>query len=188
MPRSIYGRRTAIMSEQLLLDRVATPIGELLLVADVKGALRMLEFSDKPERWRREFRRRFEGASFTETHNPSGLSAKLGRYFDGEVAALDQIVVDAQGTDFQRTCWKNLRTIPAGTTTSYGALAKKMGKPAAMRAVGLANGANPIAIVVPCHRVIGSDGSLTGYGGGLDNKRTLLDLEAGALSLAVDTA
>src|SRR5262249_39375574 len=104
--------------------------------------------------------------------------AALTRYFDGEIAVLDAIETDAKGTEFQRTCWSNLRKIRAGTTTTYGALAKAMGKPAAMRAVGLANGANPIAIVVPCHRVVGSDGSLTGYGGGLERKRWLLAHEA----------
>jgi methylated-DNA-[protein]-cysteine S-methyltransferase len=164
-------------TDTLHLDRVQTPIGELLLVADAKGALRMLEFSDKPERWRPEFKRRFDGATFAEKTNPFGLATKFKRYFAGDLAALDEIDTAAQGTDFQRACWKNLRKIPAGSTTSYGALAKKLGKPQAMRAVGLANGANPIAVVVPCHRVIGSDGSLTGYGGGLERKRWLLDHE-----------
>jgi methylated-DNA-[protein]-cysteine S-methyltransferase len=167
----------ATVSDDLFLDRVATPIGEILVVADARGSLCALEFHDKPERWRKDFKRRFAAAQFTEKHNPSGLSAKLKRYFAGDIAALDEIETAAHGTDFQRACWKHLRKIPAGTTTSYGALAKKMGKPAAMRAVGLANGANPIAIVVPCHRVVGSDGSLTGYGGGLERKRWLLDHE-----------
>ena len=165
------------LSEPLFLDRVATPIGDLMLVADATGALRMLEFFDKPKRWRPEFKRRFDGAAFMEKTNPFGLAATLARYFDGDLAALDEIETAAQGTDFQRACWKNLRKIPAGTTTSYGALAKKLGKPKAMRAVGLANGANPIAVVVPCHRVIGSDGSLTGYGGGLMRKQWLLEHE-----------
>jgi methylated-DNA-[protein]-cysteine S-methyltransferase len=168
----------ATVSDVLFLDRVATPIGEILIVADARGALCALEFHDKPERWRKDFKRRFADAAFVEKPNPSGLSARLARYFAGDIAALDEIETAAHGTDFQRACWKNLRKIPAGTTTSYGALAKKMGKPAAMRAVGLANGANPIAIVVPCHRVVGSDGSLTGYGGGLERKRWLLNHEA----------
>lgn len=165
----------ATVSEPLFLDRVRTPIGELLLVADARGALRMLEFHDKEERWRPEFKR--ASAQFTQTRNPSGLADKLARYFDGDVAALDEIATAAKGTEFQQSCWRALRKIPAGTTTSYGALARKLGKPAAMRAVGLANGANPIAVVVPCHRVIGSDGSLTGYGGGLERKQWLLDHE-----------
>ncbi len=163
------------LSEPLFLDRVATPIGELLLVADAKGTLRMLEFSDTPERWRPDFARRF--GTLVETSDPSGLSSALARYFDGALAALDKIKTDAAGTAFQRSVWGALRKIPAGTTTTYGALAAKLGKPNAMRAVGLANGANPIAIVVPCHRVIGSKGSLTGYGGGLERKRWLLDHE-----------
>jgi methylated-DNA-[protein]-cysteine S-methyltransferase len=165
-------------SDELFLDRVKTPVGVLLLVADAQGALCMLEFHDKPQRWRKEFRRRFAGAAFTEKKNPFGISARLKRYFAGDLAALDAIETAAAGTDFQRACWRALRRIPAGTTTSYGALARKLGKPAAMRAVGLANGANPIAVVVPCHRVVGSDGSLTGYGGGLERKRWLLDHEA----------
>ena len=167
------------MSEPLFLDRVETPIGELLLVADARGALCALEFHDKPERWRRDFGRRFANAGFSDKRGLFGLAATLKRYFAGDLAALDAIETAANGTDFQRACWRNLRKIPAGTTTSYGALAKKLGKPAAMRAVGLANGANPIAIVVPCHRVVGSDGSLTGYGGGLERKRWLLAHEAG---------
>ncbi len=164
-------------SEALFLDRVPTPIGELLLVAGGDGALRMLEFADQPQRWRREFRRRFDDQAFTETRNPSGLSAAIARYFDGKLGALDAVEVGAFGTPFQRAVWKALRRIPAGSTTSYAVLAKRIGRPSAVRAVGLANGANPIAIVVPCHRVLGSDGSLTGYGGGLDRKRWLLDHE-----------
>ena len=163
--------------EQFLLDRVETPIGELLLVADAQGTLRMLEFADKPERWRPDFARRFGKTEFVETRDPSGLSSALARYFDGALNALDTIRTDAAGTAFQRSVWTRLRKIPAGKTTTYGALATRLGKPSAMRAVGLANGANPIAIVVPCHRVVGSDGSLTGYGGGLERKRWLLDHE-----------
>jgi methylated-DNA-[protein]-cysteine S-methyltransferase len=166
------------MSEDLLLDRVQTPIGELLLVANAGGALRMLEFADKPERWRPAFRRCLANAVLRGASNPFGLSAALKRYFDGDLAVLDAIRTETQGTEFQRACWRNLRKIPAGTTTTYSALAKTLGKPDAMRAVGLANGANPIAIVVPCHRVVGSDGSLTGYGGGLERKRWLLAHEA----------
>lgn len=165
-------------SDELFLDTVKTPIGNVLLVADARGVLQMLEFEDKPERWRAIFRRHFKDGAFEKKRDLGGVSATLKRYFAGDIAALDEIAVDPQGTDFQHACWRNLRRIRAGTTTTYGALAKKMGKPAAMRAVGLANGANPIAIVVPCHRVVGSDGSLTGYGGGIERKRWLLDHEA----------
>jgi len=162
-------------SDALLLDRVATPIGELLLVADAPGTLLMLEFADKPERWRPSFASCF--GDLVGTRDPSGLSSALARYFDGDLDALDGIETDAAGTAFQHSVWTALRKIPAGTTTTYGSLAKALGKPAATRAVGLANGANPIAIVVPCHRVIGSKGSLTGYGGGLERKSWLLDHE-----------
>jgi methylated-DNA-[protein]-cysteine S-methyltransferase len=166
------------MSDEPFLDQVKTPIGGLLLVADASGVLHMLEFEDKPERWRSVFRRHFKNGEFAKKRDPGGVSMKLKRYFAGDIAALDEIAVDPQGTDFQHACWRNLRKIPAGTSTTYGALAKTMGKPSAMRAVGLANGANPIAVVVPCHRVVGADGSLTGYGGGLERKRWLLDHEA----------
>ncbi len=177
MPRSICGPPKPNASEALYRDRVGTPIGEVLLVADAGGTLRLLEFADQPERWRRAFERQFDRAHVAKKRDPSGLSSALERYFAGDLAALDAIEADAQGTDFQKACWSALRRIPAGATTTYGALAKAMGKPKAMRAVGLANGANPIAVVVPCHRVMGSDGSLTGYGGGLARKQWLLDHE-----------
>jgi methylated-DNA-[protein]-cysteine S-methyltransferase len=102
--------------------------------------------------------------------------AQLGAYFAGELTDFD-IELDLRGTEFQRRVWKALLTIPYGETRSYGEIAEQIGAPGAARAVGLANGHNPIAIVVPCHRVIGASGSLTGYGGGLDRKRTLLELE-----------
>jgi methylated-DNA-[protein]-cysteine S-methyltransferase len=101
---------------------------------------------------------------------------QLAAYFTGELTTFDLPLAPA-GTEFQRAVWAALQTIPYGQTWSYGQLADKIGKPAAVRAVGLANGRNPVAIVIPCHRVIGSDGSLTGYGGGLERKRFLLDLE-----------
>ena len=102
--------------------------------------------------------------------------AQLESYFAGERTDFD-LPLHPQGTDFQLRVWAALREIPYGETISYGELARRVGNPSASRAVGLANGRNPISIVVPCHRVIGADGSLTGYGGGMDRKRTLLDLE-----------
>jgi methylated-DNA-[protein]-cysteine S-methyltransferase len=101
---------------------------------------------------------------------------QLGAYFAGELVDFD-MELDLRGTEFQRRVWQALLTIPYGETRSYGEIAEQIGAPGAARAVGLANGHNPIAIVVPCHRVIGASGSLTGYGGGLDRKRTLLELE-----------
>jgi len=107
----------------------------------------------------------------------AAASLQLAAYFAGELTAFDLPLAPA-GTEFQRSVWAALQTIPYGQTWSYSQVADKIGRPAAVRAVGLANGRNPVAIVIPCHRVIGSDGSLTGYGGGLDRKRFLLDLES----------
>jgi methylated-DNA-[protein]-cysteine S-methyltransferase len=166
------------VSEQFFFERIQSPVGRLLMIADARGVLRVLEFRDTVERWRRVIERRFSGAMLTEKPGAFGHADTLARYFEGDVESIDTIATAADGTDFQRAVWKALRTIPVGTTMSYGALAKQIGQPAAVRAVGLANGANPIAIVVPCHRVIGSDGSLTGYGGGLEKKRWLLAHEA----------
>jgi O-6-methylguanine DNA methyltransferase len=104
----------------------------------------------------------------------SSILGRLRAYFDGELDALDAIEVRPEGTPFQQRVWSALRGVRAGSTTSYGALAARIGHPAAVRAVGAANGANPIPIVIPCHRVIGADGRLVGYGGGLDRKRWLL--------------
>ena len=98
----------------------------------------------------------------------------MRRYFAGDLAALDAVPAELNGTPFQKTVWQALRRIPPGTTISYGELARRIGQPTSVRAVGAANGANPVAVIVPCHRVIGSNGTLTGYGGGLDRKRWLL--------------
>lgn len=164
----------ASMSEHYVFELIASPVGPLLMIADSAGVMRVLEFQDREERWRPHIARRFPDATMREKPGAFGHAATLARYFDGDIEAIDAIATKATGSDFQLAVWKALREIPAGTTTSYGAIARKLGKPDAMRAVGLANGANPIAIVVPCHRVIGADGSLAGYGGGLERKRWLL--------------
>lgn len=166
------------MSEAFFVEQIETPVGPLLMVADDEGTLRVLEFHDRKERWQPHLEKRFDGARLTEKRNAFGHAKTLARYFDGDIAAIDRIPASGAGTAFQQSVWTALRTIPGGATLSYGALARQIGRPAAVRAVGLANGANPIAIVVPCHRVIGSDGSLTGYGGGLERKRWLLAHEA----------
>jgi methylated-DNA-[protein]-cysteine S-methyltransferase len=116
--------------------------------------------------------------------DPLGVEATLRDYFAGGLNLLDGIRVDTGGTPFQRRVWQVLRTIPAGQAWSYLDVARRVGAPDAVRAVGAANGANPVAIVVPCHRVIGSDGRLTGYGGGLDRKRWLLAHEGAAVAEA----
>lgn len=165
----------------LFLDALATPIGDLRLVADGNGTLRLAFFSDNDEEIRRHLRQQYgaEGFVLERKQDPHGATNALARYFDGEVSAIDALRVEAVGTPFQREVWRALRAIPCGTTTSYGKLAQQIGRPAAVRAVGAANGANPIAVVVPCHRVIGSNGSLTGYAGGVDRKRWLLEHERG---------
>ena len=118
-----------------------------------------------------------------EAADPGGARRVLTRYFDGDLNSLDELDVELHGTEFQQRVWKALRTVRAGTTASYLELANRVGAPAAVRAVGAANGANPIAVVLPCHRIIGSNGSLTGYGGGLQRKRWLLDHEGVTRSL-----
>ncbi len=166
------------MSETYVCDEIGSPIGALFMVADSRGALHMLEFQDRAERWRPLLARRFADVPVVAKPGAFGIAKTMERYFDGDLAAIDMLLCDAKGTEFQCAVWAALRAIPSGTTTSYGALARGIGRPDAMRAVGHANGTNPIAIVVPCHRVVGSDGSLTGYGGGLERKRWLIAHEA----------
>jgi methylated-DNA-[protein]-cysteine S-methyltransferase len=164
---------------QLLLDRVETPIGVLLVVADQEGNLRAVDWADYEERMLRLLRRHYGKGGFEleDARNPHGLSEVLQRYFAGELAAIDMLPVETGGTAFQREVWRALREIPCGDTVSYAELASRIGRPTAVRAVGLANGSNPVGIVVPCHRVIGANGSLTGYGGGIERKRWLLEHE-----------
>ena len=162
---------------QLRLERRASPAGEMLIVTDEEGTLRALDFADFEPRLHRLLTRQCGTYTLEDGAAPPPVTAALDAYFAGDIAALDGLRVATGGTAFQRNVWAALRAIPAGATMSYGALAAQIGKPGASRAVGLANGANPVAIVVPCHRVIGADGSLTGYGGGLPRKRWLLDHE-----------
>jgi len=163
----------------LLTDRFDTPIGEMIIVADHDGNLRAIDWTDHEERLRNLLRRHYGRNGFTlePASNPSGLSDTIKRYFAGELASIDALPVQTAGTPFQREVWRALREIPHGSTVSYGKLAEQIGRPNAVRAVGLANGSNPIGVVVPCHRVIGSNGSLTGYGGGIERKRWLLEHE-----------
>ena len=165
---------------RLLADRFETPIGELMIVADPDGNLRAVEWTDHTDRIQRLLRHHYgkNGFALESAHNPSGLTDAMKSYFGGELASIDALPVRTAGTPFQREVWRALREIPCGKTVSYGKLAERIGRPQAVRAVGLANGANPIGVVVPCHRVIGADGSLTGYGGGIERKRWLLQHEA----------
>lgn len=170
--------------------RLATPIGVLVLLQDAENALRVLDWADHEERMQRLLRRHYgdDGVAIGDGADGSSAVRALERYFAGDLHALDALPVASGGSDFQRGVWRALRDIPAGTTISYAELARRVGRPSAFRAVGLANGANPIGIVVPCHRVVGSDGSLTGYGGGIERKRWLLAHEgavAGERELAL---
>lgn len=162
----------------LFFDHVPSPIGVIQLVFDEHHDLRALDFDDHEARLARLLRVHYGDAVATPASTPEAIAAPLAAFFAGEIAAIDAIAVRTNGTDFQRRVWAELRRIPAGATTSYGKLAATIGRPTAVRAVGLANGANPVGIVVPCHRVIGADGSLTGYGGGIERKRWLLAHEA----------
>lgn len=164
--------------ERLVIDRLDSPLGVLQLAVDPDGALRLLEFDEDSPRARRLMARHFSGVAVARGAAPAEVLRGLRAYFAGDLGALAAIPVRLGGTDFQRRVWRALTAIPAGATTSYGALAERLGAPRAVRAVGLANGANPVSLVIPCHRVIGADGSLTGYGGGLARKRWLLAHES----------
>jgi methylated-DNA-[protein]-cysteine S-methyltransferase len=161
----------------LLLHRLDTPIGLALIVTDERGTLRALDYIEYEARMRKLLRIHYDDVELRPATIPTHLKDKLERYFDGEHAAVDGIPCETNGTLFQKRVWKALRAIPAGMTMTYGAIARSFGMPNGSRAVGLANGANPIAIVVPCHRLIAADGALTGYAGGLQRKRWLLEHE-----------
>lgn len=160
----------------LYLEEIATPIGALSVVTDGR-ALRAIEFEGYDERLP-HFLRLHCGADYVLRRAGTGeFGDTLRAYFAGDLAAVDALSICTAGTAFQRQVWAALRDIPAGTTVSYGELARRIGAPTASRAVGLANGSNPIPVVVPCHRVIGANGKLTGFGGGLPRKRWLLEHE-----------
>ena len=168
---------------ELLTDRIKSPIGDVLIAA-ADGKLIALEFAAVRERFDADLGFRFGDCRLKKAADPFGFSARIRAYFAGDLAALDGMAVDGGGTPFQRKVWAALRDIACGTTWTYSDLARTVGRPNAVRAVGMINGRNPISIVVPCHRVIGKDGSLTGYGGGLDRKRWLLRHEGVPLTLA----
>jgi methylated-DNA-[protein]-cysteine S-methyltransferase len=163
--------------ETLTLDRLATPIGTALLVTDEQGFLRAFNWTDYEPAMLAWIARNYPKARLVEGRAPQPVRRGFEAYFQGEARALETVAWRAAGTAFQLKVWEALCTIPAGETLSYAGLAERIGRPTAVRAVGLANGANPVAVVVPCHRVIGTDGSLTGYGGGLPRKRWLLGHE-----------
>jgi methylated-DNA-[protein]-cysteine S-methyltransferase len=168
-------------TQTFFVERIETPTGRMHVVCDDTQHVRAVDWEDYEPRMR-DLLRRYYGSGAVELREVSRRSAAaraLLAYFDGDLDAVEALPTATAGTAFQRAVWSALRKIPAGRTVSYGLLAAEIGKPKAVRAVGLANGANPIAIVVPCHRVIGADASLTGYGGGLNRKRWLLAHERG---------
>ena len=160
----------------LLIDRIPTEIGTVLIVSDEK-AVCAVDFEDHEARMYELLTQHYEVFNLIPKRNPLDISDRLQAYFEGDLRAVDDIPVNPGGTDFQREVWRNLRSIPPGKTITYGQLASLLNKPKSARAVGMANSLNPISIVLPCHRVIGSNGKLTGYAGGLDRKRWLLHHE-----------
>lgn len=169
---------TASLPEAFTLDRIETPVGTVLLVTDADGAVRALDFVDFEPRMMRLLARHYGQVDLIPGTAPEPVRAAVLAYFAGNARALDALPVATGGTPFQREVWAALRAIPAGETRSYGQLATAIGRPKAVRAVGLANGSNPVGIIVPCHRVVGANGTLTGYAGGLERKRWLLAHEA----------
>jgi methylated-DNA-[protein]-cysteine S-methyltransferase len=156
------------------LERLETPTGRMLIVTDHRRSVRAADWEDFDPRMQLLLRRQYGAVELREAAPESAAAQALRAYFEGDLEAVAGVPVETHGTTFQRSVWDALRQIPPGQTLSYGALAARIGRPTATRAVGLANGSNPIAIIVPCHRVIGADSRLTGYGGGLDRKRWLL--------------
>lgn len=159
------------------LDRLRTPIGTALLVSDADGVLRALDWEDHESRMNDLLRLQYGAVVLKDARASVETRAALTGYFKGDLFRLKEIRWDIAGTPFQRKVWKALPKIPPGTTLSYGVLAAKLDMPDAVRAVGHANGANPLSVVVPCHRLIGANGSLVKYGGGLERKRWLLEHE-----------
>ncbi len=166
----------------LTFDSFETPLGEMTAAGTEAGALCLLDFSDCRDRWQGILQRRFGSYEHVNQNNPQGIRDRMTEYFTGSDprTAFDGVRIDIDGTPFQRTVWKALQGIPYGETISYSELANRAASPKAVRAVGSANGRNPVAIIIPCHRVIARDGSLAGYAGGVTRKRKLLALE-GAL-------
>jgi methylated-DNA-[protein]-cysteine S-methyltransferase len=159
---------------RLRLATRSTPAGAIRFAARDDGALVALGFEDHWTALVRFLERRLGALDFVSDERGGSAGARIDAYLDGELDALDAVAVDTGGTPFQRRVWSALRAIRAGETRSYGELARAIGAPRAVRAVGAANGANPVSIVVPCHRVVAHDGKLHGYGGGLPRKAWLL--------------
>lgn len=157
----------------IALGTIESPVGPVTLAAR-ENLVCLVHFGEASDGVRATLGQWYRGAQIRSDADPAGSASVLRRYFDGDLDSLDAVPVELHGTPFQQRVWLALRTVKPGTTLSYSELAARVGSPSAIRAVGAANGANPIAIVLPCHRIIGRDGSLTGYGGGLARKQWLL--------------
>ena len=157
----------------LLTDTLESPIGRLVLIFDA-GRLCALDYADSHRRMTRLLQRRYHRFRFYAASQPLDVTQQLRVYLGGKLDEIDSIQVDPGGTAFQQKVWETLRTIPPGTTRTYRDVAEQIGRPNAWRAVGRANALNPISIVLPCHRLIGANGALTGYAGGLGRKHWLL--------------
>jgi methylated-DNA-[protein]-cysteine S-methyltransferase len=177
--------RPAVPVHNTLMIGIATiesPIGPLTLAAhDTRVCL--LHFGADDETIRHRLGRCYPGDAIEAHGDPAGAVSAVEAYFAGTLDALNGIEVELNGTPFQKRVWEALRRVRAGRTASYGDLARSIDAPTAVRAVGAANGANPVAVIVPCHRIIGTNGTLTGYGGGLERKRWLLEHEGCRLRL-----
>jgi methylated-DNA-[protein]-cysteine S-methyltransferase len=172
----IGGREQMSAAQTFFVEHIETPTGRMHIVSDDAQRLRAVDWDDHETRMLNLLRRYYgpDAVSLREAARRSHAAQALAAYFAGDLDAVVALATETKGTPFQRAVWAALRRIPAGHTVSYGELAAAIGKPNAVRAAGAANGANPIAVVIPCHRVIGANAALTGYGGGLHRKRWLL--------------
>lgn len=168
--------RAADGATVLWFDCVPSPLGTVTLVA-TDSALCALDFPVRRSRMLKRLRSRFSGLALKRRRDPNGYATRVRAYFSGDFGALDEIAVDSGGTPFQERVWSTLRRIPIGTTMTYREVAELLRQPRALRAVGFANARNPVCLVIPCHRMIGSDGLLRGYGSGIWRKRWLLEHE-----------
>lgn len=166
--------------QPLRVGTIETPIGVLIVATDSGGEIWAADFVDHEERLTRLLKRRFSEPAYSLSTGPipEEISAAIGAYFAGDFEPIRHLRLRTGGTTFQKTVWQGLRDIPAGRPISYATLAAQLGKSNAARAVGHANGSNPFNIIVPCHRLVGANGALTGYAGGIERKRWLLDHEA----------
>jgi methylated-DNA-[protein]-cysteine S-methyltransferase len=160
----------------LLIDTIESAIGRVFVVSD-GACLCAVDYEGFEPRMHALLRAHYGAFTLVPASDPNGFSTRLAAYFNSEIAAIDDIAIAPGGTTFQQRVWAALRQIPAGSTTTYGQLAARLGLSSAARAVGAANARNPVSIVVPCHRLIGANGQLTGYAGGLPRKQWLLEHE-----------